>query len=113
MRHKTKKNINTRGIYIKNVKYNTTIEDFDIFLTRYINNYNNIIFLKNKLNNFIGKIVIIFEDIKTATNAIFKLHNVKFQNKKLKVNYAYLKYFDNTNDNIDDIIKNFNNIIKI
>jgi RNA recognition motif-containing protein len=104
---KIKKNINTKGIYIKNVNYDTTIEDFDIFLTRYLNNYNNIYFLKNNLNNFIGRIVITFDNIEIAKNAIFKLHNIKFKNKKLKVNYAYPKYLIEDYD----IVEKFNLIL--
>ena len=99
----------SKGVYIRNINYNATIEDIDIFLTRYITNYDNMLMLKDRAENFIGRIVLIFDNEKQAMDAKMKLHNVKFLQRKLKVNYAYPKYIPKNSD-LSDM---FYNILKL
>jgi hypothetical protein len=108
-----KKNYISKGLFIKNVNYEATIEDIDIFLSNYIKNYDNLIMLKDRSNNFIGRIVIIFDNENIAINAKKNLNNLYFLNRKLKVKFAYSKYIQKKIDNEINIINLFNNNLKI
>ena len=92
----------TRGIFIKNVSYNAHINTIEALLSKYSIIYNNIIMFYDKLNNFKGKIIIILNNEEAATEAIKKLKNQMFLNRKLKVTYAYNKYVNNDIENLFD-----------
>lgn len=115
MRICKKRTTPTRGIFIRNINYIADINDIDIFLTKYIDRYNDIMILKDRSNTFKGKIVIIFDNEQLSKNAICKLNNIIFLKRKLKVSYAYNKYIDNCNCNCNDIslINLFNNILNL
>jgi RNA recognition motif-containing protein len=111
-----KRTVPTRAIFIRNINYNADINDIDIFLTNYLDNYDDIIMLKDRSNTFTGKIVIIFDNQELAIKAINKLNNVKFFNKKLKVTYAFKKYTESNNsyDKSDiSLINLFNNNLNL
>jgi len=116
-----KKNISSRGIFIRNINYIADINDIDIFLTNYIDReaHNDIIMLKDRSDVFTGKIVIIFDNEELAKKAIIKLNNVVFLNRKLKVTYAFNKYLEinnimNINDNSYISLNNlFNNNLNL
>ena len=56
---------------------------------------NTVIMFHDKLNNFKGKIIIILNNEEAATEAIKKLKNQMFLNRKIKVTYANNKYVNN------------------
>jgi len=116
MKIDTKKNkkIPSRAIFIKNVNYIADINVIDIFLQKYLGEYNDIIMIKDRSNIFNGKVVIIFDNEQLAEKAILKLNKVIFLNRKLKVTYAYQKYIDNyyNKDNIS-LINSFNNNLNL
>lgn len=101
-----KKTIPTRAIFIRNVNYLADLNDIDIFLTNYLDNYNDIIILKDRSNIFTGRIVIIFADEQLAKKAIIKLNNVVFLNRKLKVTYAFEKYIIKSDISLINLLKN-------
>lgn len=108
----------SRGIFIRNVNYIADINEIDIFITNYIGceSYNDIILLKDRSDVFTGKIIIIFDNIEQAKQAIIKLNNVIFLNRKLKVTYAFNKYLEINNINYKDnisLINLFNNNLNI
>ena len=92
----------TRGIFIKNISYNADINTIEALLSKYSIIYNDIIMFHDKLNNFKGKIIIILNNEEAATEAIKKLKNQMFLNRKLKVTYAYNKYVNNDIENLFD-----------
>jgi RNA recognition motif-containing protein len=87
MKIDTKRNKKTpsRAIFIKNVNYIADINVIDIFLQNYLDEYNDIILLKDRSNIFNGKVVIFFNNDQLAKNAVLKLNKVIFLNRKLKV----------------------------
>ena len=99
----------TRGIFIKNISYNADINTIEALLSKYSIIYNNIIMFYDKLNNFKGKIIIILNNEEAATEAIKKLKNQIFLNRKLKVTYAYNKYVNN--NDIENLFDNKLNLI--
>jgi RNA recognition motif-containing protein len=101
----------TRGIFIKNVSYCADINTIEAFLSKYSIIYNDIIMFHDKLNNFKGRIIIILNNEEAATDAIKKLNNLMFLNRKLKVTYVYNKYINNSNCN--DIINLLNNKLNL
>jgi RNA recognition motif-containing protein len=98
----------TRGIFIKNVSYNANINSIESLLSKYSIIYNDIIMFYDKLNIFKGKIIIILNNEEAATEAIKKLKNQMFLNRKLKVTYAYNKYVNN-----NDIVNLFDNKLNL
>ena len=98
----------TRGIFIKNISYNADINTIEALFSKYSIIYNDIIMFYDKLNNFKGKIIIILNNEEAATEAIKKLKNQMFLNRKLKVTYAYNKYVNN-----NDIINLFDNKLNL
>jgi RNA recognition motif-containing protein len=108
MKIDTKKNKKTpsRAIFIKNVNYIADINVIDIFLQNYLDEYNDIILLKDRSNIFNGKVVIFFNNDQLAKNAVLKLNKVIFLNRKLKVTYAYEKYIDKTNKSLINLFNN-------
>jgi len=108
MKIETKKNKKTpsRAIFIKNVNYIADINVIDIFLQNYLDEYNDIILLKDRSNIFNGKVVIFFNNDQLAKNAVLKLNKVIFLNRKLKVTYAYEKYIDKTNKSLINLFNN-------
>ena len=116
MKIDTKKNkkIPSRAIFIKNVNYIADINVIDIFLQKYLSEYNDIIMIKDRSNIFNGRVVIIFDNEQLARNAIFKLNKIVFLNRTLKVTYAYQRYIDNyyDKDNIS-LINSFNNNLNL
>jgi RNA recognition motif-containing protein len=108
MKIDTKKNKKTpsRAIFIKNVNYIADINVIDIFLQNYLDEYNDIILLKDRSNIFNGKVVIFFNNEQLAKNAVLKLNKVIFLNRKLKVTYAYEKYIDKTNKSLINLFNN-------
>lgn len=108
MRIDTKRNKKTpsRAIFIKNVNYIADINVIDIFLQNYLDEYNDIILLKDRSNIFNGKVVIFFNNDQLAKNAVLKLNKVIFLNRKLKVTYAYEKYIDKTNKSLINLFNN-------
>lgn len=108
MKIDTKKNKKTpsRAIFIKNVNYIADINVIDIFLQNYLDEYNDIILLKDRSNIFNGKVVIFFNNDQLAKNAVLKLNKVIFLNRKLKVTYAYEKYIDKTNISLINLFNN-------
>jgi RNA recognition motif-containing protein len=111
---KRNKKVPSKAIFIKNVNYIADINVIDIFLQKYLDEYNDIIMIKDRSNIFNGKIVIIFDNEQLAGKAIFKLNKVVFLNRMLKVTYAYQKYIDNYYDR-DNIllINSFNNNLNL
>lgn len=99
----------TRGIFIKNISYCADINDIETMLSKYLIIYNDIIMFYDKLNNFKGKIIIILNNEEAATEAIKKLKNQMFLNRKLKVTYAYNKYVNN--NDIENLFDNKLNLI--
>lgn len=116
MRIDTRRNkkVQSSAIFIKNVNYIADKNIIDIFLQKYLGEYNDIIMIKDRSNIFNGRIVITFDNEQLAGNAIFKLNKVVFLNRMLKVTYAYQKYIDNyyDRDNIP-LINSFNNILNL
>ena len=110
MKIDTKKNKKTpsRAIFIKNVNYIADINVIDIFLQNYLDEYNDIILLKDRSNIFNGKVVIFFNNDQLAKNAVLKLNKVIFLNRKLKVTYAYNKQVNN-----NDIVNLFDNKLNL
>jgi len=108
MKIDTKRNKKTpsRAIFIKNVNYIADINVMDIFLQNYLDEYNDIILLKDRSNIFNGKVVIFFNNDQLAKNAVLKLNKVIFLNRKLKVTYAYEKYIDKTNKSLINLFNN-------
>lgn len=108
MKIDTKRNKKTpsRAIFIKNVNYIADINVIDIFLQNYLDEYNDIILLKDRSNIFNGKVVIFFNNDQLAKNAVLKLNKVIFLNRKLKVTYAYEKYIDKTNISLINLFNN-------
>jgi len=108
MKIDTKRNKKTpsRAIFIKNVNYIADINVIDIFLQNYLDEYNDIILLKDRSNIFNGKVVIFFNNEQLAKNAVLKLNKVIFLNRKLKVTYAYEKYIDKTNKSLINLFNN-------
>jgi RNA recognition motif-containing protein len=108
MKIDTKRNKKTpsRAIFIKNVNYIADINVIDIFLQNYLDEYNDIILLKDRSNIFNGKVVIFFNNDQLAKNAVLKLNKVIFLNRKLKVTYAYEKYIDKTNKSLINLFNN-------
>jgi len=108
MKIDTKRNKKTpsRAIFIKNVNYIADINVIDIFLQNYLDEYNDIILLKDRSNIFNGKVVIFFNNEQLAKNAVLKLNKVIFLNRKLKVTYAYEKYIDKTNISLINLFNN-------
>jgi RNA recognition motif-containing protein len=108
MKIETKRNKKTpsRAIFIKNVNYIADINVIDIFLQKYLDEYNDIILLKDRSNIFNGKVVIFFNSDQLAKNAVLKLNKVIFLNRKLKVTYAYEKYIDKTNKSLINLFNN-------
>jgi RNA recognition motif-containing protein len=98
----------TRGIFIKNVSYNADINTIEALLSKYSIIYNDIIMFHDKLNIFKGRIIIILNNEEAATEAIKKLKNQMFLNRKLKVTYAYNKYVNN-----NDIVNLFDNKLNL
>lgn len=92
----------TRGIFIKNVNYQADIDNIVTLLSKYLIIYNDIIMFNDKSNTFKGKIIIILNNEEAATEAIKKLKNQMFLNRKIKVTYANNKYVNN------DIVNLFN-----
>jgi RNA recognition motif-containing protein len=108
MKIDTKRNKKTpsRAIFIKNVNYIADINVIDIFLQNYLDEYNDVILLKDRSNIFNGKVVIFFNNDQLAKNAVLKLNKVIFLNRKLKVTYAYEKYIDKTNKSLINLFNN-------
>jgi RNA recognition motif-containing protein len=113
MRIIKKKPITYQGLFIKNINIKADINDIDIFLTNYLDKYDNLIMLKNNFNNFNGKIVIIFNNEQLAKQAMIKLNNVVFFNRKLKVTYAFKKYLETNNNNDKSLINLFTNNLNL
>jgi RNA recognition motif-containing protein len=115
MKIDTKRNKKTpsRAIFIKNVNYIADINVIDIFLQNYLDEYNDIILLKDRSNIFNGKVVIFFNNDQLAKNAVLKLNKVIFLNRKLKVTYAYEKYIDKTNKSLINLFNNNLNLTNL
>ena len=111
----------TRGIFIKNVNYNVSGNNIETLLTKYSIIYNDIIMFYDKSNIFKGKLIIILNNEESAKDAIKKLNNLMFFNRKIKVTYAYNKYINysncnsnpNSNSNSNDIVNLFSNKLNL